>query len=164
MVGNESTTSNPASWLLKVLTSPTHLASQCDDTEIDLDSFGELYTYCETESLHCNMVITEGDTKEALLATILDTCNSALYHDIYGKISVVTDKVKENAIAILNTQNCLSFSNKKEMARAVDGIRINYTNNGEDYEQDTYLVMRDGVARNSDSIIREMTVKGIEGI
>lgn len=155
-------TSNPAAWLLEVLTSDTHLASKIADTRIDLDSFGELYEYCETNSFHCNTVLTDGDTKETVLAMILDTCCSALYTDIYGKISVVTDKPKENAIAIINTQNCISFSNKKDMSRKVDGIKINYTSADSDYESDTYLVMRDGVTRNVDSIIREMTVAGIE--
>lgn len=155
-------TSNPAAWLLEVLTSPTHKASMCSDDEIDLPSFGELYTYCEINGLHCNTVLTDGDTKEAVLSMLLDTCNSIMYHDIYGKISTATDKYKENAIAVINTQNVLSFKNKRDMNRYTDGIRINYINSEEDYINDTYLVMRDGETRNSDSLIREFTVTGIE--
>ena len=155
-------TSNPAAWLLEVLTSDTHLASKIADSRIDLDSFGELYEYCETNGFHVNTVLIEGNTKETVLAMILDTCCSVLYTDIYGKISVATDKPKTNAIAIINTQNCTSFDNKKDMSRYVDGIKINYTSADSDYVSDTYLVMRDGVTRNVDSIIREMTVQGIE--
>ena len=119
-------TRNPASWLLEVLTSPTHTASQCSDSEIDLDSFGELYEYCETENYKIDMAIIEGDTKTNLLSTILETCNSMLYEDIYGQKSVAIDKEKTNAIAVINTQNCISFSVEKSLARQTDGFRMKY--------------------------------------
>ena len=39
---NRAPTSNPASWLLEVLTSDIHPQSKIGLSEIDLDSFGEL--------------------------------------------------------------------------------------------------------------------------
>src|SRR5678810_720494 len=42
---NKKPTRNPASLLLEVLTSDTHKASQIKESEIDSDSFGELYEY-----------------------------------------------------------------------------------------------------------------------
>ena len=41
-------TSNPASWLVEVLTSDTHPLSAIDKSELDLNSFTELYNYCNT--------------------------------------------------------------------------------------------------------------------
>lgn len=154
-------TRNPAAWLLEVLTSPTHLPSQVDDSEIDLDSFGTLYGSCVEDSLFSDMVLAEGDTKAAVFARLCDVCFSVLYKDIYGQISVINDAVRPNAIAILNTQNCISFDNKKDLSRRVDGLKIKYISRDAGYEEDTYLVMRDGVTRGTETILRDMVVEGV---
>lgn len=154
-------TSNPAAWLLEVLTSHTHNASQADDSEIDLDSFGDLYDYCETNDLKIDMVLVEGDTKESVLSRILETCFSVLYRDIYGQISVATDAPKANAIALFNTQNVISFENTKSLNRRTDGIKISYVSRDAGYVQSSYLIMRSGVTRTADSILRDVSVSGI---
>jgi len=154
-------TRNPAAWLLEVLTSPTHTPSQCDDSEIDLASFGALYEFCKREKLTCDMVLTDGEPKENVLQKICQTCYATLYQDIYGKISVVSDSKKENAIAVLNEQNLISFSYEKDLARRTDGIKIKYISRAADYAEDTCLVMRKGAVRDSESILRDMNVTGI---
>lgn len=154
-------TRNPAAWLLEVLTSPTHMPSQCDDSEIDLESFEELYEFCQREKLTCDMVLTDGEPKENVLQKICQTCYATLYQDIYGKISVVSDSKKENAIAVFNEQNLISFSYEKDLARRTDGIKIKYISRKAEYSEDTYLVMRKGAKRTSDSILRDMNVTGI---
>ena len=154
-------TRNPAAWLLEVLTSPTHTPSQCDDSEIDLASFGALYEFCKREKLTCDMVLTDGEPKENVLQKICQSCYATLYQDIYGKISVVSDSKKENAIAVLNEQNLISFSYEKDLARRTDGIKIKYISRAADYAEDTCLVMRKGAVRNSESILRDMNVTGI---
>ena len=154
-------TRNPAAWLLEVLTSPTHTPSQCDDSEIDLASFGALYEFCKREKLTCDMVLTDGEPKENVLQKICQTCYATLYQDIYGKISVVSDNKKENAIAVFNEQNLISFSYEKDLARRTDGIKIKYISRAADYAEDTCLVMRKGAVRDSESILRDMNVTGI---
>ena len=154
-------TRNSAAWLLEVLTSPTHTPSQCDDSEIDLESFGDLYEFCEREKLTCDMVLADGEPKENVLQKICQTCYATLYQDIYGKISVVSDNKKENAIAVFNEQNLISFSYEKDLARRTDGIKIKYISRAADYAEDTCLVMRKGAVRNSESILRDMNVTGI---
>ena len=154
-------TSNPAAWLLEVLTSHTHNASQADDSEIDLDSFGELYEYCDTNELAIDMVLIDGDTKESVLARILETCFAVLYRDIYGQISVAIDSPKSNAIALFNTQNVISFENTKSLGRRTDGVKISYVSRDAGYVQSSYLIMRSGVTRTSDSILRDVSVSGI---
>lgn len=156
----KSQTSNAAAWLLEVLTSDTHLPSQLDDSEIDLDAFGELYEVCAAEGFNVNHVITDGDEKGAALEMLCDICACTLYQNIYGEVSVAVDAPKMNSIAILNTQNLLRFEVEREFSRKADGIRITYIDSGS-YKQDSYLVMRDGKTRTSNSIIRDMTVRGI---
>lgn len=157
----KTATSNPAAWILEVLTSSTHPASQFTDDEIDLASLGALYEYCETEGFEVNMVLASGDKKEQILETICNTCRTMLYRNIYGKISAAIDRTKENAVALLNAQNIQSIEITKSMARPVDGLKLSYVNAEAGYVQDEYVCMRSGVERTSDSIIREMDVTGI---
>lgn len=154
-------TRNPASWLLEVLTTDIHTQSKIEESEIDLDSFGELYEYCETEDLEVSKIMLDGEPKENVIQMLCDLCYSTLYKNADGKISVATDKPKANAIAIINTQNCFSFSNKKDMSRRIDGLRVSYTNEDSEYEQDTYEVMRPGVTKDANSRIRQITADGI---
>ena len=136
-------TRNPASWLLEVLTSKTHPASKLSDDEIDLESFGDLYEYCETNALNIDLVISTGDTKENILKKILETANAGLYRSIYGKLAAAIDDKKTNAVAILNQQNLISFSAEKSLARNVDGYRVTFTEN-QFWKEDTQVFMRDG--------------------
>ena len=136
-------TRNPASWLLEVLTSKTHPASKLSDEEIDLESFGDFYEYCEKNALNIDLVISTGDTKENILKKILETANAGLYRSIYGKLAVAVDDKKTNAVAILNQQNLISFSAEKSLARNVDGYRVTFTEN-QFWKEDTQVFMRDG--------------------
>lgn len=136
-------TRNPASWLLEVLTSRTHPASKLSDEEIDLESFGDLYEYCEKNALNIDLVISTGDTKENILKKILETANAGLYRSIYGKLAAAIDDKKTNAVAILNQQNLISFSAEKSLARNVDGYRVTFTEN-QFWKEDTQVFMRDG--------------------
>lgn len=154
-------TRNLAAWILEVLTSPTHAASQLDDTELDLASFGEFYSYCATNGINVDLVMMDGDEKQAWLSALCDIGNCALYQNIYGEISVAWDGPRANAVAVFNTQNLLSFDVEKEFSRRTDGIRVSYVSRDGGYAEDSYLVMRDGVTRNSESIIRDVNLTGV---
>lgn len=154
-------TSNPAAWLIEVMTSDTHAPSKTEDEEIDFASFAELYQYCETEGYRIDMVLTDGQTKQSLLADVCNVCDCMLYQDIYGKIAVAIDTYKPNAVALFNSQNIINIEYNKEFARETDGIKCTYVNREADFVEDTYLVMRDGHTRNAESILREMQLKGI---
>lgn len=158
---SKTATSNPAAWILEVLTSSTHPASQFADSEIDLPSLGALYEYCQTNGFEVNMVLASGEKKETILETICNTCRCMLYRNIYGKISAAIDQEKENAVALLNAQNITGIEITKAMDRPVDGLKLSYVNAEAGYVQDEYVCMRSGATRTADSIIREMDVQGI---
>ena len=139
----KKTTRNPASWLLEVLTSRTHPASRIEDSEIDLENFGDFYEYCEEEGLNIDLVISTGDTKENILKKILEAGNGGLYRSIYGKLSVAIDCKKLNAVAVLNQQNLINFSAEKKLTRNVDGYRVSFTD-CRYWKEDTQVFMRDG--------------------
>ncbi|WP_147612334.1 phage tail protein [Treponema pectinovorum] len=136
-------TRNPAAWLLEVLTSDTHPASKISQDKLDLESFGDFYEYCQFNSYNIDYVVTQGDTKENLLKKILECGNAYLYRSIYGKITVAIDDVKDNAIAILNQQNIISFTAEKDLTRLMDGYRVTFPV-CDIWKEDTKTFMADG--------------------
>ena len=159
-------TRNPAAIALEILTSDTHPASRYDDSEIDLDAFGALYEYCETNDIMFDFVITQGQKKDEIIQKIANVANCAFYKDIYGRRSVAIDQPQENAVAVYNPQNIISLTNKKTFSRRVDALRIKYTDSANDtFKQNTYTVTRlengQPVIINEDSIIKEIDAPGI---
>lgn len=160
---NKIITSNPASWLLEVLTSDAHLPSKIDEDEIDLQSLGEWYNYCETKHLTVNYVITNGMTKQSLFDLICEAGNGHMYQNIYGQIAIAIDDKKDNAIAVLNEQNLISFNYQKDIKRKPDGLKLTFIDESLDYQENTIIIMADGSnpeERNADSILTSVRVDG----
>lgn len=167
-------TSNPAAWLLEVLTSPCHPASRLDDSEIDLESLGEMYELCEQKGYEVNYVIAQGMTKESVLELIFNTAHLTMYRSIYGQIAFAMDCEKPNAVAILNEQNMTSFSYTKELGRPIDGLRFTYIDAEAGYQQNSIVLMyeryKDGIdlwkhpeERPADCTLQVVSLDGITG-
>ena len=136
-------TRNPAAWLLEVLTSDVHEPSKISETQINLASFGALYEYCTTEQFYCDGIITKSEKKKDVIEKILKICNSTLIINNEGLYEVCIDKEEENPVALLNTENIVSFSFSKSLAKKVDGTRVTFTNR-ESWTIDTFYSMLDG--------------------
>ena len=155
---SKTETRNPAAWALEIETSETHPASHYADDELDLESFGEWYEHCEANGFFADWVITQNQKKDAVLQYLLDSTGAALYYDLAGRRAVALDRVQENAVAVYNAHNIISAENKRSIVRKTDGYRIKYVNSKNDlYQEDVYLVMRDGKELTQDSIIREVS-------
>jgi hypothetical protein len=159
-------TRNPAAIALEILTTDLHPASRFLDNEIDLESFGDLYEYCETNDLHFDYVVNQGQKKDDILSLILASCNAAMYIDIYGRRAIAIDQKQENAIAVYNAENIVDISNKKTLERRIDALRVKYTDSTNDtYKENTYLVKRiengHEITIDEDSIIKDITATGI---
>lgn len=164
--GAKSATRNAAAWALEILTSESHPMSRFSDEEIDLESFGELYEWCEKNEFYFDYVITQGRKKSDTLNLILGNCGALLYWDLYGRLAVAIDRPQENAIAVYNPQNIIGISNKKTFGRRTDGVRVKYVSSRDDlFSEDTYLLMREVNGKplelNADSAIKDVTVSGI---
>lgn len=160
---NKTPTSNPASWLLEVLTSDCHLPSKIEDDEIDLQALGAWYEFCETKGFSVNHVISAGMVKSSLFDMICDCGRGYMYRNIYGKVAIAIDGVKENAIAVLNEQNLVSFSYTKNLQRKSDGVRLTYIDKDMDYQENSIVLMYDGSdpeERSADSVITALNVQG----
>lgn len=162
-LANKVITSNPASWLIEILTSDTHKASKVSLTdEIDTDTFGDLYDYCENQGIFINKVLTEGEQKAQVLDDILSVCHATLYQNIYGKIAVAIDREIENPIALLNEQNLISFDYEKSVSLEVDGLRCKYIDANSGFQENNFVALYDSSSTlDENSVLREVTLDGI---
>ena len=159
-------TRNPAAWMVEILTSGTHPMSCYSDDELDLESFGGFYMWCEENSLYYDAVLTQTAKKGDVLNQIADACGAVLYTDTAGRLSVAWDAPKENALAVYNPQNIISIKNKRELQRRTDCYRIKFVNSENDlFEEDTAQFMRceNGaeVVLDENSVIRDLTLTGV---
>ncbi len=162
----KTATRNPAAWALEIETSNSHPASKYNDSEIDLDSFGDYYEFCEKNGYRFDYVITQNMKKDNVLNYIMEATGACIYIDIYGRRAVAFDHSQENALAVYNPQNIIDIQNKKTFGRKTDALRIKWVNgSGDLFQEDTYLLMREvnGVplTLNENSIIKDVTVTGI---
>ena len=159
-------TRNPAAWALEIETSDSHPASRYSDNELDIESFGEYYEYCQEKDYKFDWVITQNIKKDDILNHIMEATGACIYTDIYGRRAIAIDRPQENALAVYNPQNIISIQNKKTFSRRTDGLRIKYINSKDDlFQEDTYLVMREVNGKpleiTPDSIIKDINITGI---
>jgi hypothetical protein len=138
-------TRNLAAWILEVMTSPHHKPSQYEDEELDLDTFGALYEYCEQMGFFADGVITQRAKKKDILDILCKNANCALvYNRLTGLIEVAIDNGRDYSVALLNSENIISISTLKEFKRKTDGKKVTYINAAADYDIDTVIFMKDG--------------------
>ena len=138
-------TRNLAAWALEILTSPHHAPSQYDDTELDLDTFGAWYDYCDDMGFTADGVITANTKKKNVLDTLCKNSNAALvYNRLTGKMEVAIDNGRDYSVALLNSENIVSISTTKEFKRKTDGKKVTYINEAAGYDIDNVIFMRDG--------------------
>lgn len=155
-------TSNPAALLLEVLTSDTHALSRFGDEEIDLDSFIDLYDFCEENKFQYNAVQTQKASKQDLLSSICNVCRANIYWNLEGKLAAAFDGPRGTSVAVLDSNSVIEVSSKKDFKRRVDAIRITYTE-ADTWEQKSELVLRNGISElGADSVVQELNVTGIQ--
>ncbi|MCR5621419.1 MAG: hypothetical protein K6G18_06145 [Treponema sp.] len=158
----KTTTSNPAAILLEILTSDIHPMSRFADTELDLNSFGGLYEFCEAQRISFNAVQTAKATKKSLVETVCGVCHASLYWNMAGILSVAWDCQQGGPLAVLDADSVIDVKVKKEYERRVDAMRLTYTE-ADTWEQKTALVKRNSsLVLDADSVIQELTVTGPE--
>lgn len=140
---SKSPTRNPASWLLEILTSSIHGPSKYELEEIDLNSFGALYEYCEANDFYCDGILTASESKRNILEKILSLCNSTIIINNEGLLEVCTDKEESTPVALLNAENIASITYSKSLQRKPDGSRVTFTNRVS-WAIDTFYSMLDG--------------------
>ena len=136
-------TRNVADWILEVLTSDIHEPSKFDDDEIYLPSFGVLHDYCAINEFYCDGIVSESIKKKDLIEKLLTICNSTLIINSDGLLEVCIDKEETNPVALLNSENIISMTWSKSLARKLDGKKVTFTNR-DSWTVDTFYSMLDG--------------------
>ena len=136
-------TRNVADWILEVLTTDIHEPSKFDDDEIYLPSFGALHDYCATNEFYCDGIVSESMKKKDLIEKLLTICNSTLIINSDGLLEICTDKEETNPVALLNSENIISMTWSKSLARKLDGKKVTFTNR-DSWTVDTFYSMLDG--------------------
>ena len=138
-------TSNLAAWVLEIMTSSKHAPSKYEDSELDLATFGEWYTYCQTQGFRADGVICRPTKKKSIIETLCRNGNAALvFNPMTGKIEVAIDNGRDYSIALLNSDTIQTISTTKEFKRKTTGKKVTYVNKDEDYDADSVIFMRDG--------------------
>ena len=140
-------TSNLAAWALEILTSPHHKPSQYSDDELDLDTFGAWYEYCEEQGFKADGVITKNTKKQTVIETLCGNSNTALvYNPMTGLIEAAIDNGRDYSVALLNSENIIGISTVKKFERKATGKKVTYINGAAGYDVDSVTFMRDGGA------------------
>lgn len=154
-------TRNPAAWLLEIATSDIHKHSQYLDSELDLDSFGALYEYCEEEEFYTDAVITKAEKKESIFSKILQTVNADFVENYTtGLKEIVIDKKEDTPVALLSAQTIRSVTYAKSFERQPDGQKITFVNR-DNWLVDTMYCMLDGGEKEDDDVITETNLEYI---
>ena len=150
-------TRNPAAWALEVLTSNVHDKSVFEDTELDLESFGAWYEYCEENSLYCDAVLTDESSKKTILDNIFTLANASLVYNAEGLYEVCIDKAEDYSVALLNTQDISDISVSKSFERKANGRKITFVNR-DTWTSESVYYMKDGTStHSSDDTITEVS-------
>lgn len=157
---DETATNNPASLVLKAFQLPCLGLNKYPDSKINLDRLGELYEFCEDNSLVCNGVTSSQKKLQEIIRTILSTCKSALILD-GNQYSFIIDKPRTVPVTILNNHSILSegCSNSKTFDVLPDGYRISFINEDNGYQQDELKVMYDtSKVDDPDAVLTSVTI------
>lgn len=160
-------TNNPASLALLALTKnargdysykTTVQKNYLISDKLDLESFGRLYELCDkniswtsskgvsysVKQFECNGAVLNQTKTLDLVNDILRCCRSFI--TLRGKkYGIFSDVEQDNSVLILSNQNVYSRTNSKDFADIPDGFSINFVNALEDYQEDTIIVVPNGV-------------------
>jgi len=151
-------TSNPAAVALEVLTGLIHEPSRHGDSEIDLDTLGRLYAWCDSREVtvagsglrpvrleSCGALV--GATRKIdALRRILATCDAGMYMGELGKLRFWYDDFKDTPIGLLNPQRLVSMTETRDLSRRLDGYAVRFVDRDGDWSERTERVLRPRVA------------------
>lgn len=156
-------TRNLAAWVREIMISDKHGPSMYDAAELDADTFGAWYEYCEQQGFNADGVICKPTRKRDTLNTLCANGNAALvYNPATGKIEVAIDNGRDYSVALLNSDTLRTITTTKKLQRKADGIKAQYVNAAAEYDTDSVIFMRDGGAYDPETdIITEAALQYI---
>lgn len=165
----KTATCNPASMALEILQNQCRGDEAYADSEINLDSFGAFYEWCENNIYHikdeygteigftANGVITKAEKTSDLLSQILST-GRGFRTDSHNKIGVEIDKAQTESCMLLNNQNVLEASNSREFVDDISGYEVQFNNRMKSNMQDTMYCLYEGKSTTDEDFKTEKVI------
>ena len=115
-------TSNPASAAMYAMQGEV-AQQRLSNSDIDLDSFAALYTWCSNHDYECNAYITDDMTINDLLSSIASTCRAEILR-MNGKITVIQDIAKDSFVQLFTPRNSHDYKETMALADIPDVLKM----------------------------------------
>lgn len=150
-------TNNPAALALMVLQHTMRGEYAYKDSQIDMDSFGRFYEWCnsvdnELINSDCHRYIANGvlskELKTSELVNQILACGHGKLVLNGNKYGVWFDRPQSTPVMILNSQNVLEASNSKSFSEDIDGYSAKFIDCLNDYQEDTIVCVPKNTTKN----------------
>lgn len=115
-------TSNPASAAMYAMQGEV-AQQRLSNSDIDLDSFAALYSWCANHDYECNAYITDDITINDLLSSIASTCRAEILR-MNGKITVIQDIAKDSFVQLFTPRNSHDYKETMALADIPDVLKM----------------------------------------
>lgn len=115
-------TSNPASAAMYAMQGEV-AQQRLSNSDIDLDSFAALYSWCANHDYECNAYITDDMTINDLLSSIASTCRAEILR-MNGKITVIQDIAKDSFVQLFTPRNSHDYKETMALADIPDVLKM----------------------------------------
>jgi len=156
-------TNNPADLFRYVIQHPANPQRVLDadvSTKIDLVKLQYWHDYCATKGFTFNKV--QGDT-QSVLNTLKDICAAGRASPalIDGKWSVVIDEPKSTIVQHFSPHNSWGFEGTHALPRLPHGLRINYYDEDQNYQQTEIIVYAPGYSQANAELFESIQLPGV---
>ena len=152
-------TNNPAALIRWVLTCNANARARTA-AQIDDDTLGEFYEFCETNGYAFNMY-------RDFTASVFETCQDiaatarAAVTIKDGLWSVVADTGEQTLVQHITPRNSWGFSAEKRLYHRPHAFRIRFRNEDNDYNDDERIVYDDGYNSSNATLFESIEFPGI---
>lgn len=126
-------TSNPASAAMYAMQGEG-AQQRLSNSDIDLDSFAALYSWCANHDYECNAYITDDMTINDLLSSIASTCRAEILR-MNGKITVIQDIAKDSFVQLFTPRNSHDFKETMALSDVPDEMKMGFVDKDSGYAE-----------------------------
>lgn len=157
----DGATSNPAALMRYVLEHPANPRRVTNAaTQINLTQLQYFYNYCQMKGFEYNNVLS---SQRSILEVLRDICAAGRASPalVDGKWSVVIDEPRANVVQHFTPHNSWGFEGTKGLPKRPDGLRVNYYDQDQDYQEAEIIVYDIGKGTNNASLFESITLPGV---
>lgn len=156
-------TSNPAALFLYVITHPGNVqrVEAADEaSRIDFAQLQYWYNYCETKGFKFNTVV---GNQKSILNVLRDICSAGRASPaiVNGKWTVTIDEPKATIAQHFSPHNSWGFEASKALPKMPDGVKVQFLDEANDYQQNEITVYNSGKTFETSTIFEAINLPGI---